>query len=217
MRIIVVLLLACSGWSADLLPQAPTGAIELQGTLAGERFWLRLNPPDARFGNQRMIELLYTPPAATALGGARLPDCPFLLVDERLRLVAWNGRDTLARVVAVARGYNVTREIDGPTIEGNTTAATPDERTVLGARGWDERLAPLLLAVAWRAGTTGEIPAYDFFGPTPPTPTTVGWQQSQVTIAGRPHQAVADPAGRLLRLDDASGSAVLTVSAWITP
>ncbi len=216
MRPFLIVLLASVVMAGEPLPTAPAGTVEFHGTLQGERFWLRLNPPEARFANQRMAELLYTPPTPEVLAGAHVSDCPFLLLDGNLRLVAWNGRDTLAAVVAEARGYKVTRQLDGPTLEGNQITAVPDERNVAGARGWDERLAPLLLAIAWRSGTSGNVPVYDFFG-AQPAASALTWQDTTITIAGRTLTAVPDASGRLAHLDDAAGAHVLTIAAWTTP
>jgi hypothetical protein len=214
----LVLLLACCAlaWSGeDLLPRAPEGRLELHGTFNGERFWARLNPPDQRFGGHRMLELVYTPPAAAAVAGAHLSDTPFLLLDDRLRLVALNGRDTLNRAEARADGYSVTREIEGRSIDDGDAAAVPDERTVPGARGWDERLAPVLLTLVWRNGARGEMPTVDLFGP-PSAASSASWRDSQAVIAGRQVRITPDAAGRVARIDDAAGSAILTVTAWIT-
>lgn len=214
--IVLVLLAAALAAADDLLPRAPDGTVELHGVWSGERFWMRLNPPNPEFGNQRMVELVYSPPPPQRIAGAHLPDTPFLLLDDRLRLVAWNGRDTLSRAVADLRGYTVTREVEARTDDGKDAAPAAEERRVAGARGWDERLAPALLVLAWRAGTRGEVPAYDLFGPAP-LPSAASWRDRQVMIAGRPYRATADAAGRLARLDDAAGGPVLSVTAWITP
>lgn len=211
-----VCVLAMAAAGDDLLPKAPAGRVELHGVHDGARFWMRLNPPDAAYGNQRMLELVYTPPTPERLAGTHLPDAPFLLLDDRLRLVAWNGRDTMSRVLAGARGYQVTRELEQATEDKKDVAPSSDERVVVGARGWDERLAPLLLALVWSAGSRGEVPIYDLFGAAP-GPSAASWRDQQVLIAGRSYHAVADANGRLTRLDDAAGSAALTVTAWITP
>lgn len=215
-RLALACLLAAACMAEDLLPHAPQGTVEVHGVWAGERFWMRLNPPDPAYGNQRMLELVYAPPAPAALAGAHLPDTPFLLLDDRLRLVAWNGRDTMSRALADVRGYAVTREIEGRTIDGKDITPDADERRVNGARGWDERLAPLMLVLAWRSGTRGEVPAYDLFGAAP-VPTAVSWRDQQVLIAGRSFRAQADAAGRLARIEDAAGKPDLTVTAWTTP
>jgi len=202
--------------AAEVLPNAPTVVTELHGTFRGERFWMRLNLPDKRFNGQRMLELLYTPPKPAEIAGALLVDCPFLLLDDHLRLLAWNGRDTTQRVLPTAKGYAITRAFESATEDGKDVAPDSDERTIAMARGWDERLAPLLLAVAWRSGSTGEVPIADLFGP-PGTVSTISWTDGAVIIAGRPHRDQADANGRLARLNDAAGTAVLTVAAWTKP
>ena len=206
--------------AADLLPTAPSGPVELHGLFHGERFWARLNPPEARFGGHRMLELLYSPPTPAAVAGAHLVDCPFLLLDERLRLMAWNGRDTTQQVLPTARGYRVVRELERPIEVGKDSApdSVPDsdERDITMPRGWDERLVPVLLALAWRTGSRGEVPIADLFGP-PAAASTVSWQDRAVVIGGRPHQATADASGRLARLDDAAGTVVLSITAWTPP
>lgn len=217
LRLLTCLCLLAATWAGDdLLPHAPAGTIEVHGTWAGQRFWARLNPPDAAYGNQRMLELVYTPPEPAALGGTHLPDAPLLLLDDRLRLVAWNGRDTMSRALAGARGYQVTRELERATEDNKDVTPSSDERQVAGARGWDERLSPLLIAIAWKAGSRGEVPVYDLFGPAA-VPSAASWRDAQVLIAGRSYRAHAGADGRLARLDDAAGNPALTVSAWITP
>jgi hypothetical protein len=219
-RTMLVLLVAMALPAADLLPTAPSGVVELHGTFHGERFWARLNLPEARFNNHRMLELLYTPPKPEAVAGAHLVDCPFLLLDERLRLMAWNGRDSTQQVLPTKGGYRVVRELERPIAVGKDsapdTAPDSDERDIAMPRGWDERLVPVMLALAWRAGSQGEVPIADLFGP-PAAASSVAWQDGAVTVSGRPYRATADATGRLARLDDAAGTAVLTVTAWIKP
>lgn len=216
-RTIVLLLLAALVATADdLLPRAPAGEAELHGALHGERFWARLTGPKPEYGGNRVLQLVYTPPPPQVLGGARLPECPFLLLDDRLRLVAWNGRDTLARVLGDATGYSITREEEAPTADGKDVTPIARELRAVGPRGWDERLAPLFLALGWRAGGHGVVPTYDLFAVTPIAAAT-SWDDRLVTISGRPHHAVPDTAGRLARLEDAAGKPVLTVTAWTSP
>jgi hypothetical protein len=217
LRLIIALALIADGALAgeDLLPRAPTGVVEIQGTFEGARFWMRLKQPNADYGGHRMLELVYTPPSPSALGGAHLPDCPFLLLDERLRLVAYHGRNSLSRVTADAAGYAITREIEGVTIDGGGGPAPMGEtRRADGPRGWDERLAPLLLVLADRqpaqAQPRGEVPTYDLFGPSP-TQTLASWSGDAARIAGRPYTLVRQH-GRIARIDDASGRTLLTVA-----
>jgi hypothetical protein len=212
----LIALAAAAQASEELLPQAPDGTVELHGTAGTDRFWLRLSPPNPAYGNQRVLELVYTPPAPKKLAGSHLPDAPLLLLDDNLRLVAWNGRDTMARVQAGAHGYQVTRELEQATEDKKDLIPTSDERQVPGARGWDEHLVPYMLVLAWHSGSRGDMPSYDFFGPSP-LQSAVSWRDTQVLIAGRTYRATPDAAGRLARLDDAAGNAVLTVTAWIQP
>ncbi len=214
------------------LPTAPTGRLECHGTLAGERFWLRLEPASREFGGNRVLHLLYTPPAPAVVAGARLPDCPRLLLDAHLRLVAYNGRGTLNRIVPSAKkglDYAVTREIwvKDQTSQDPAPGRTPDEvpqeekRFLDGPRAWDVRLAPLLIALAWRkGGPDASVRALDFFGPAAEA-TVVTWQGYTVSIAGRALKIEAGADGRLRRILDpaaAPGSAtVLELAAWIDP
>lgn len=216
-RLFALLLLAALALGGDdQLPNAPAGTVELHGTLHGARFWARLSPPKTEFAGNRVLELVYTPPEPASLGGAHLSDCPFLLLDERLRLVAWNGRDSLSKAVAGNAGYRITREEETRTADGTDTTPIGRDGAVNGPRGWDERIAPLLLALAWRSSSRGEVPTYDLFVAAPIRAAT-SWDDTRVMISGRNCRAVPDTSGRLARLDDAAGSPILTVAAWITP
>ena len=216
MKPIIALLLVLTTAAAADLPTAPSGVVEMHGTFNGERFWARLNLAEARFGNHRMLELLYSPPLPAAIGGAHLVDCPFLLLDDRLRLMAWNGRDTTQQVVPSTTGYRITRELERPIDAGKDAAPDSDEREIAMARGWDERLVPVMLVLAWRAGASAEMPIADLFGP-PTAASTVSWRDGAVVVGGRPYRATPDASGRLARLEDAAGTAVITVAAWKQP
>ncbi len=193
------------------LPSVDAAQQELHGTLAGERFWARLTPADKQFGNNRVMQLVYTPPAASDLGGAHLTDCPFLLLDPQLRIVAWNGRDSGSKAVPGApTGYAITRE---------TTVGAGDDkriqlmaRTLTGERGWDLRIAPVLLAIGWHKGTTISVRMVDLFGPRHTEALTLTWNDTAVTIAGTPSTVLADDAGRLKSLTAADGSTLLTIA-----
>ncbi len=239
MRLILPLLavvLLCGGTDLGagevVLPTAPAGVLECHGTLAGERFWLRLETPSKEFGGNRVMNLLYTPPVPAMVAGARLPDCPRLLLDLHLRLVAYNGRGTLNQIVPAGKGsgYSVVRELwvkeELPADQagtGKSAGEVPREqrRTITGARTWDVRLAPLLVALAWRkSGPEASVRAMDFFGPAGEA-TVVTWQGDTVSIAGRALRIEAGADGRVRRILDpaaAPGSAtVLDVAAWIDP
>lgn len=189
---------------------------ELHGTFAGQPFWARLTLPEKQFGNNRVLQLVYTPASDADLGGAHLSDCPFLLLDPQLRIVAWNGRDTGSQAVPDApNGYSITREVS--IIEGDDTRIDLQQRTIAGERGWDLRAAPVLLALGWRRGSSFTSRAIDLFGPRHGEALTIAWQDAAVTIAGTAYTAVADENGRLKNLTAADGSALLTVTTRSSP
>ncbi len=197
--------------TAVTLPNVDAPQQELHGTFAGQRFWARLTPADKQFGNNRVMQLVYTPPIAAELGGAHLSDCPFLLVDPHMRVVAWNGRDSGSKAVPAApSGYAITRE----TTIGDGVDKRIDlvARTLAGERGWDLRIAPVLLAIGWRPTGTASVRVVDLFGPRSAESMTLTWNDTAVTIAGIMYTVVADEAGRLKSLNAADGSAVLTVA-----
>lgn len=191
--------------------QADVAVQELHGTLAGQPFWARLQPPDKQFGNNRVLQLVYTPPAESELGGAHLSDCPFVLLDPQLRIVAWNGRDTGSKAVPGApSGYAITREIS--VIEKDDKRIDLDQRKLAGERGWDLRLAPILLALAWHSGSTNTVRAIDLFGPRHAEALTITWNDTTISLAGTAFTAVPDANGRLATLKAADGSPLLSVT-----
>jgi hypothetical protein len=209
LRLLALLLLASSLLPAGE-PTVDPAQQELHGTFAGQPFWMRLLPADKQFGNNRVLNLVYTPPAESEVAGAHLSDCPFLLLDPRLRLVAWNGRDTGTKAVPAApSGYAITREVSVK--DGDDTRIDLQQRTVAGERGWDLRAAPLLLALAWQRGTNATIRLVDLFGPRHSEALTLTWQDGTVTIAGTAYTATADDAGMLKALTAADGTVLLTV------
>ncbi len=218
-------LLAISATSASAAaePALPTlpdrPRIELHGTLDGQPFWARILPPDAQFGNHRVMQLVYTPPTPEALGGAHLVDCPFILLDEHARILAWNGRDGLSSVVPGApAGYQVSREIvEG---EGETAKIIAQGVKIPGAHAWDVHLAPLLTAISWSAAVPASVRVVDFFGPASAAPLSCSWQGDQVDIAGKHFIVVPDKAGAFQRLVDETGSTrveVVETPAAATP
>lgn len=196
---------------ATALPVLPTGTVEVHGTWSGEPYWARLHA--AEHGKPaRLLELEWTPPDPAVLGGVRLVDCPLLLLDEHARLVAWNGRDSLSQArLGTPDGYEIDREIASSNPE---TPPQARHRILHGPRLWDLHLAPLLLALCWRADAAAEIQVYDLFGAQADPHLTVTWHGSDGQIAGEAVRIVAqgDHCARLL--DAAHGDALLTVDAW---
>ena len=203
--------LVTSAHAADLPPALPAAVLELHGTLDGQRFWARLKAPDPQFKGNRVLELVYTPPLPEQLAGAHLSDTPFVLVDDYLRVVAWNGRDTGSAVTPNApTGYRVTRDLEKG--DGADRHVENEHRTIAGERGWDLRLAPVLLALAWKADSTAEVRAVDLFGPRHAEALTVGWAGTTVTSAGQSWTVVPTADGRVQAVNGADGKAILTVA-----
>jgi len=211
---VLILLLIATVVSASVSagePAVDTAQQELHGSYAGQPFWARLMPADKQFGNNRLLQLVYTPPNETELAGAHLSDCPFLLLDPTLRIVAWNGRDIGSKVVPAApNGYRITREVT--IVEAKEKRIDLDTRTITGERGWDLRAAPILLALAWHSGTSSTVRLVDLFGPRHAEALTLTWNDTNVTIAGATFTAVADANGQLKHLTAADGSVVIAVT-----
>lgn len=213
MRALLVLL-AAGVLAAAELPTLPAGTWECHGTarLRGQteaqRFWLRLTPPDKQYGGNRVLQIVYTPPEPAALGGTHLADVPFVLLDDHARVVAWNERSGMSQT-APGAVYRVTRD---RTPDDRTDIAT-DVRDVPGERGWDRTIAPLLLAVAWRAGTSAELPLVDLYGDEPAS--TASWNGPSVHLAGADLRIEADAKGRAARVVDGQGTPLVTVSEWL--
>ncbi len=196
--------------AAPALPALPPAVIEIHGQWGGQPFWARVLAANKDFGGNRVIQLSWQPPAPEALGGAHLVDCPFVLVDEHARIVAWDGRDSLAKVKPLAGGgYEVVRAlVQGAGIDAQDV---PQKRLIHSPRAWDCSLAPLLVALAWQAKTAASVPLVDLFGTHGGSGMQVSWNDGEVTIAGAACSAVADASGRLARLQDGDGHAILTV------
>lgn len=208
---ILVLLLIAATLSAGE-PLVDASQQELHGTFAGQPFWARLTLPEKQFGNNRVLQLVYTPPSDADLGGAHLSDCPFLLLDPQLRVVAWNGRDSGTQAVPAApSGYGITREVS--IVDGDDKRIDLQQRTIAGERGWDLRAAPILLAIGWRSSSSFTTRAIDLFGPRHGEALTISWQDAAVTIAGTGYTIVPDEQGRLKSLTAADGTVLLSVTA----
>jgi hypothetical protein len=184
---------------------------ELHGTFAGQPFWLRLLPADKQFANNRVLQLVYTPPSETELVGARISDCPFLLVNPHLLIVALNGRESGSKVVpANPKGYAVTREIT--VADGDDKLIDLEHRTITGELGWDLRLAPILLSLGWHSDTSAEIRLVDLFGPRHAEKLTLKWNHTAVTIADTTYTISPDKSGNLQTITTADGTILLTVT-----
>ncbi len=189
------------------LPSLPVGTLELHGSWDGQPFWARVLPPDAKFGGKRLMQLSWQPPKPEAVGGTRLIDCPFVLLDDQARVVAWNGRDTLTQAEpGTPDGYQVTREVE----QGSGDAAKTVERRriIHGPRGWDLQLAPLLLAMTWHDASSAQVPIVDLFGMRGDHQLALRWKDRSAEIAGQ--ALLVEPAadGSCRRLLDASNGAV---------
>jgi hypothetical protein len=196
-------------------PRLPAGAQELHGSFGGQPFWARLLPPDKQFGGNRVLQLVYQPPAPEKLGGAHLVDCPFVLLDEQARVVAWNGRESLSQAVPAApSGYRVTRELSEG--QGDEARATSEERAIPGERGWDLALAPLLLALTWHADAAGAVAVVDLFGTRSKDKLSASWTGAKAEVGGAAWTVAADDAGRAKSVADAAGQPLLTIESWTT-
>lgn len=190
-------------------PVAPAGKVELHGSFAGNPFWVRLGEPSPEFGGKRRLELVYTPPAPEVVSGSIIHDSPLLLVDDRLAVVEWNNRDGATGITSTVApdGYKLVREVHG---EGERIELF--SRTLVGAPAWDLRLAPVLLALAWRGGEPMRaIRVVDFWGPRASEPLLLTIVGTEVSIGDERWTVEADADGRLRRLLAEDGSALLTV------
>ncbi len=184
--------------------------VELHGRLRGEPFWARLQAADPKYGNKRVLQLVYTPPSAETLAGAHLSDCPFVLLDDQLGVAAWNDRDSSASAQARAAGYAVSRDLlvgDGDAKHSEAVA-----RPLPGAAAWDLHLAPVLLALCWQEGRAGQARVVDLYGPRFQEAMSVAWHAQEVTLAGQALMAKADGTGHLASLVAADGTVLLAVT-----
>jgi hypothetical protein len=188
-----------------------TDVIELHGSLAGNPFWARLLAPDAHYGGHRILQVVYTPPARDQVDGARLSDCPFVLLDDAYHVIGWNGRDTASTAYALVKPscYKVSRDLE----VGEDTSKHSEgiARTVPSELAWDLRLAPVLLAIAWHAGSSGSEPLVDLFGPRWQEHLRISWKGDHVDIAGVSWQIGADAVGLLHSISDSEGNPILVV------
>jgi hypothetical protein len=198
--------------AADGLPTCDPAVAEIHGRLRGEPFWARLQASDPAFGNNRVLQLVYTPPAAEALAGAHLSDCPFVLLDAHCCVAAWNDRDSAASAQAKAKnpGYAINRDMLVGEGDAKHSEAVP--RFLPGGVGWDLHLAPVLLALCWKEGGEGEVRVVDLYGPRWQEAMTISWREHGVTLAGQALTATADGAGRLKALVAANGTTLIAIT-----
>lgn len=185
------------------------GTATLRGQPTASRFWIRLLSPDATYGHNRIVQVVYTPPIPATLGGTHLSDTPYWLLDTRTRLMAWNDRGTSSLMQPAAGAYQVTRD----RTPSDDTNIVLDEKKFTVSRGWDRTAAPLLVALSWRTNTEFVLPCIDLFGNEPDT--TISWQGPQVHLGSDKWTVVADEHGRLAKLQDASGAEMVSVTAWL--
>ncbi len=193
------------------LPTIAAEQHELHGVLRGERFWGRLLPSDKGLNGRRILHLVYTPPSLAELGGAHLSDTPYVLLDDHARVVAWNGRHSLSNVHPhrAKDGYRIVREV--PQGEGELAQPGAEDRRIAGPLAYDLRLAPMLLALAWRAGSQGEVPVVDLFGPRHDERIDLKWNAGKATLGAETWRIEADETGRLRRIVGADGTAIIEV------
>jgi hypothetical protein len=193
----------------ESLPSIGEQVIEVDGTYRGKPFWAKLRMADGQFENNRMLELVYTPPPPADLDNTVVTDCPFVLLDKHLRVIAWNGRHGLSKVIRIDTGYKVQRELL-QIGEGEDEALTRTMTMTVGP-AWDLHIAPILLAMCWRADASAKVPVVDLFGAQVKKLTYAAWSPGKVEIAGETLQATADADGRLIKLVDSKGYTVLTI------
>jgi hypothetical protein len=185
------------------LPSAEPAVIEFHGEFrqpgqeALKPFWIRIKAGDPQYAGHRLAELVYTAPAPATIAGTVLVDHPYLLLDDHLRLMAWNGREGLAKITALTSGgYQVVREVTVG--EGIAALGRESARTLSDALAWDQRLAPLLLAACWRADSQGQVPTVDFYGDQPAS--VVRWTGSDLHLNGQGARIEADERGACARI-----------------
>jgi len=185
--------------------------LELHGSLEGQPFWARLLGPEARFEGHRILQVVYTPPTPEVLDGAQLTDCPFVLLDDAFHIIGWNGRDTASAAYSLSKPnrYKVSRDVQVGDEKSRHSEGII--RVVPSEVAWDLHLAPILLALAWHANSTGNEPLVDLFGPRWQDKLTISWKGDHVSIAGVDWLVQAEPNGLLHDIHDAGGKVLLTV------
>jgi hypothetical protein len=83
-----------------------------------------------------------------------------------------------------------------------------------GPLAWPAELAPLLVALCWRADQAWAVPVVDAWGPRADKKLQAHSIGSAITIAGDTFAVVAAADGRLATLRSPDGSDVLSVTGW---
>ncbi len=193
------------------LPTIPNGVHVFHGKFNGQPFWFRLQAPNKQFGENRVCELVYSPPTTASFNQTHISDCPLLLVDNAARIVAWNGRDIGTKAVPAApSGYSVTREyFEG---EGEKRLIKLDTATIPGGTGWDLHIAPILLALTWKADSTGAVRVVDLFGTRQKESLAASWNGTTATIADVQYTITVDKDGKLAALTAPDATKTLEIT-----
>lgn len=186
--------------------------IECHGLFQGQRFWMRLLPHDKQFGG-RVLQLVYTQPTPEALGGTVLVDYPFILLDSRGAILAWNERqDGVSGIVYKDKSYSVTLgRFEG--VKENALLKQVDRKAPVNAPLWDTSIAPLILALCWKDGERS-VSALNFFQQEPPKPTKISWNTTTMTIGTDTWTIAADGQGKLKTLTKADKTLTLQIDGW---
>ncbi|MFW5845533.1 MAG: hypothetical protein ACOCXJ_04835, partial [Planctomycetota bacterium] len=216
LRLSLLLLMSSLLLPASELPQAAAGVQERYGSWNGEPFWLRLREPDERFGGMRVLELLYTPAGPEILAGTVLGDHPFLLLDEHLRLRAWNERGGSGSAAEYREdsdppAYHILAEVhrgEQVQISRRRHAAPP---------AWDRQLLPLLVLLLEPVQPETVVPTLSVFSLAEPVPQPATITTTQVRIGETVWEIQREEDGAIAALLDADGEVVLQVGQLPPP
>lgn len=204
-----------------MLPVLPNLQFEFHGRFAGGPIWARLTPRRPDLQDQRVLMLLYQPPAEEQIADTQLRDHPWLLLDDQLRLRFWDERSTLSRAQYRADreppGYVIAREVMKDEGAESWNEEVIDPLHPASTPAWELRSAPIMLALAWRAGSRGEVPVIDLFGPRRGEDLLLRWHDHHVTCGDQVWQIEADEEGQLQRLIDDRGELLLEIEERLPP
>lgn len=186
--------------------------LECHGEFQGHRFWMRLLPLDKQFGG-RVLQLVYTQPTPETLGGTVLVDHPFILLDPRGAILAWNERqEGVSGIVLKDKTYSVTLgRFEG--VKENAQLKQIDRKAPVNAPLWDTSVAPLILALCWKDGERS-VSSLNFFQQEPPKPLKISWNTTTMTIGTDTWTIGADAQGRLKTLTKADKTLTLQIDGW---